>query len=162
DRPGLADPDALRFDASTEHPLWQDVVDAAVSTPSRRSVSLLRAMAAILGEPDVCAAATAGADTLAARGIGEPAWRSQLVIVEPADCWSWEDVGYTVVLTTYRYGDRLHALCVLADMMMGGVAKNALVTSSAEQILGRFPGLEPVPVGCAHRRIAEAYELTYA
>lgn len=162
-KPGLTDPRALRFDASTEHGLWDSVIQAAAGAPSRRSLALLRAAAVLLPDAGVAARAAAAADELAASGLAQPRWAEALSGLEPDSCWAAElGGGYVSVLASYRYGERPHGLCVFIDNAMGGVAKNGFATVEIDGALRQWPDLAPVPAPDAHRLIAEAYELTYA
>lgn len=162
DRPGLSDPDALRFDGGTEHELWQQIVDAAAAVPSRRGLATLRSLASVLPAPEIAAAASARAEEMASTTrLPEPPWLDALAELECERCWAVDEAGYTIVLGSYRYGAEPHGVNVLVDHAMGGVAKDAS-TVDVGKVLQLFPALSPVPVARAHQLMAEGYANTYA
>jgi hypothetical protein len=140
------------------------VIDHAAATPSRRSLALLRAMAALLPDAQAAAQAAAQADVLAADDVPEPPWTRAILDLKPDGCWIADDhaqSGYVTVVCAHRYNGRQHAIAVFIDHMMGGLAKNAFATAKLVELVARI-SLVPAPPAEAHRLVADAYRLVYA
>ncbi|RJQ74342.1 hypothetical protein D5S17_22990 [Pseudonocardiaceae bacterium YIM PH 21723] len=138
------------------------MIGHAVATPSRRGLALLRGMATVLPDETTARAASVAADALVAGGLPEPSWAAALGELKPGDCWHYDatETGHTMVVATYWYGDTQHALSLLIDHMMGGVAKNLIATFEIEKLLASAT-LAPISQDKAHELMAQAYELTY-
>lgn len=136
---------------------WAAVIANAVAVPSRRSLALLRAVAALV--PGSSAAAEADKLT----GVPEPAWTEAITGLELGECWlvdRTEDAAYQTLLCTYSYGDQVHAGVYLIDEQLDGMVKNAFVTrdvTSAKTMLADHGEVEPIDVAEAHRQLGEAY-----
>jgi hypothetical protein len=136
---------------------WAGVIANAAAVPSRRSLALLRAVAAMV--PGSSAAAEA--DKLA--DVPEPAWASAITQLQLDECWLVDqtaDAAYQTLLCTYRYGDQVHAGVYLIDEQLNGSVKNAFVTrdvESAKTMLADHGEVESITAVEAHRQLGEAY-----
>jgi hypothetical protein len=128
---------------------WVELIDHAVSLPSRRNTALLRAMAVLLtGRPGEWAVAFAPpvVDSLGVRG----AWI----------CDRSLDAGYLALLCTYAHGDDEHAMVFLIDEVAGGVIRNAFVTRDvtvAAERMARQGTLDEINPEAAHWLLAKSY-----
>jgi hypothetical protein len=129
---------------------WVELIDHAVTLPSRRNLALLRAMAVLLtGRPGEWAVAFA-----------PPVVDSLRV------CGSWIcdrslDAGYLALLCTYAHGADEHAMVFLVDEVAGGVVRNAFVTRDVVVAAERMAGqgtLEAISPEAAHWLLAKSYD----
>jgi hypothetical protein len=157
DLPQMTDPLEVELTLSSAVPpgvadekFWVELIDHAVSLPSRRNTALLRAMAVLLtGRPGEWAVAFAPpvVDSLGVRG----AWI----------CDRSLDAGYLALLCTYAHGDDEHAMVFLIDEVAGGVIRNAFVTRDvavARERMGRQGALEEINPEAAHWLLAKSYD----
>ena len=162
-KPGLTDPRAMRFDGSTEHELWTGLADAIVAAPTRRGLALLCAMAVVLPDGTIAGTARQRAAQLAGGGLPRPAWADALAGLEPDECWlGSQGPGYPLAVISHRYGSRRHAVVILIDDDMGGVAKNAFQTEDVDRTLAEIGSLRPADPARVHKMIRDAYEAVYA
>jgi hypothetical protein len=156
DLPQITDPLEVELTLSSAVPpgvadekFWVELIDHAVSLPSRRNAALLRAMAVLLtGRPGEWAVAFAPpvVDSLSVRG----AWI----------CDRSLDAGYLALLCTYAHGDDEHAMVFLIDEVAGGVIRNAFVTRDVEvatERMARQGTLEEINPAAAHWLLAKSY-----
>jgi len=156
DLPQTTDPLEVELTLSSAVPpgvadekFWVELIDHAVSLPSRRNAALLRAMAVLLtGRPGEWAVAFAPpvVDSLSVRG----SWI----------CDRSLDAGYLALLCTYAHGDDEHAMVFLIDEVAGGVIRNAFVTRDVVVATDRMSGqgaLEPINPEAAHWLLAKSY-----
>jgi hypothetical protein len=104
------------------------LVAAAEQAGTAEALATLRVLAAV-GTPQLRAAASAGADRLAALGISPPAWAASIGNPSPGQCWSYGDaLGQQEAVTmSFWYAERGHVLSVLLDHLQGGGIKNVWV-----------------------------------
>lgn len=156
DLPQMTDPLEVELTLSSAVPpgvadekFWVELIDHAVSLPSRRNTALLRAMAVLLtGRPGEWAVAFAPpvVDSLGVRG----AWI----------CDRSLDAGYLALLCTYAHGADEHAMVFLIDEVAGGVIRNAFVTRDvtvAADRMARQGTLEEINPEAAHWLLAKSY-----
>jgi hypothetical protein len=101
-----------------------------------------------------------------ARGVPDPPWAGVAGAPEVGDCWHYADVGggQESLTTTFAYGDKPHAVCVLIDHRRGGkikdtwVAKGAGLRAEAENTAGNDPLVvfEMIGAGEARDRLERA------
>jgi hypothetical protein len=135
------------------------LVDHASTQRRPEAIRLLRAMAAVMPEP-YCRQARAGADRLAAEGLEEPAWATELGTARPSEAWlvfdGVDDDGVTVLVGFDAYGSS-HSVGVYVDHNLGGIAKDAFVSGALPEALAvidatREPGVERTAIGLAEAR----------
>jgi hypothetical protein len=157
---------ALSRSAKDESAAMQDMaaalVPAAEAAGTPESLALLRIFAAI-GSPSLRAAAAQAADRVAALGVPEQSWVTDLGLPRVSDCWHYGDIGgrQESVTVSFAYGEKAHALSVLIDHGRGDTIKDVWV-GDAEGLLDKtflaaetdplilFERLDPAE---AHRRL---------
>ncbi len=158
------DESSLTFAGKGEQELWTALIGSAVAVSSRRSLALLRGMAAVLPDHDVASNATAEADKLAAAGIAEPDWAKQVNDLVPGECWIFDDKddsGYVIATGEYSYAGREHAISVFINHLSGGCATNVTASFRTREMRSRMPLAVTVSSAEAHELIQTAYEQTY-
>lgn len=158
------DESSLTFEGKGEQELWTELIDFAVKVPSRRSLALLRGIAAVLPDHDVARNAAAEADKLAATGIAEPGWAQQINDLVPGECWVFDDKdisGYVIATAEYSYAGREHAISVFINHPSGGCATNVTASFHTREMRARMPQAVTVAPVEAHELIQTAYEQTY-
>jgi len=111
-----------------------DVVPALASVERTAALALLLAIGAVLPEPAGSAAATA-ARHLAAAGVPEPAWASELdEPVVAGDCWELTDPFGTgaVLACEFRRGSRSHGAVATVDNLNCGAADQLSLLDGGE------------------------------
>ncbi len=109
------------------------IVAAAEQSGTPEALATLRVLGAV-GSPQLRAAATAGADRLAALGISEPAWATSIGAPTPGPCWSYGDARgqQEAVTMSFWYADRGHVVSVLLDRDQGGGIKNVWIGEAGD------------------------------
>ncbi len=140
---------------------WDVVIEHAVAVPSRRSLALLRALAALLPEP-VAGLARDEADRIT--GVPEPVWGQRITRLTAGECWIADQAagaGHRTLLCTYAYDHEEHAGVFLVDAVRSGAVRNAFVTrdvASATEMLATEVPLSPLDPVDAHTLLAAAYD----
>jgi Domain of unknown function (DUF1841) len=114
------------------------LVGAVERKGGRRALALLRALATVGGTEALRDAALTAADALAAAGVTEPAWASQLGRVEVGDCWRFADIfgDQANLLLEFGYGERRHGLVALVDFNhLGGWIQDLFITAKPAEVL---------------------------
>lgn len=130
------------IDADPETEFGDRLVAQAAGRRSASALALLRVMAE-LGTPRQRAAAAAGADALAARGVTDPSWLPELTAVRHTGSWAHGDVygDQTSVLLAFEGPGRPHGLVVLVHHTLGGIAKDVFVTGDTAGVRADLRGL---------------------
>jgi len=138
--------DAEAFTSSVVGTWWQQpaadafgpaLVSRAHLEADPAAAALLHGLAAI-ADPPLAAAARDALDDLAARGFAPPAWADSIGRARLGDSFTMDDElgDSTQVIMSYAYGDEEpHALVVLVDHNLGGIAKDVWVAASAAELL---------------------------
>jgi hypothetical protein len=118
--------------ASLMAALTGSLVPAAEAAATPESLALLRVLA-VIGSPDLRAAAGQAGARVSAGGVADPPWAVALGAPEVGECWHYADVGgrQESLTMTFAYGDRSHAVSVLIDHARGGKIKDAWVAKAA-------------------------------
>lgn len=130
-------------DADVEEVIGEGLVDYASEAATPAALALLTGIAA-LGTPRQAAKAEAAAHRMIDDGVARPAWATRLDAVRPGDCHVTQDVygDRDEVVCTFSYAsstadEETHALIVVVDHNMGGLARDAWVTSKVDTLLTR-------------------------
>ena len=121
------------------------ILDHCERSRTRESLALLAGLAAVASSP-VAERASAGADRLRSMGVADARWVSSAGPTEFAGAWLLtHPLGDQdgVLLSFRRAGDPDHAFNVVVDHNLGGIAKDAVCTGSAEQVLALWSREEP-------------------
>ncbi len=112
------------------------VVRYAKEQRSPLGLLVLSTLAVIAPLPDVRAAAAAAAQSLTDRGVRQPA-ATGIGEVTVGRCWVAADVygDQADVVAEFAYGDERHALVVLVDHNLGGIAKDAFSVDDVDATL---------------------------
>jgi hypothetical protein len=104
------------------------LVPAAEAAATPDSLAVLRIFA-VIGPPELRAAAGQAADRVAALGVPDQPWADGLGLPRVSECWHYGDVGgrQESVTVSFAYGDKEHALSVLIDHGRGGKIKDVWV-----------------------------------
>jgi hypothetical protein len=118
--------------ASLMATLTGSLVPAAEAAATPESLALLRVLA-VIGSPDLRAAAGQAGARVSAGGVADPPWAVALGSPQVGECWHYADVGgrQESLTVTFAYGDRSHAVSVLIDHGRGGKIKDAWVAKAA-------------------------------
>ncbi|TQS43283.1 hypothetical protein [Cryptosporangium phraense] len=128
----------------------------------------LTALGAIAGSGSARRAALAAADRL---GEPRPRWAAAVDEITSGECWHYGDVygDQETILCAFRRGETEHAMLVLIDYTLGGIAKDVFFTEAVagsladlQYELGSTPVafLEPIEPGVARRRLQRAFRTT--
>lgn len=136
-------------DGDVEEVIGEALVDHAARSGDPEALALLTGIAE-LGTPGQRSKAASAARELAATGVRRPPWAQRIGRVRSGECWVSRDVygDQDTIITTFRHegpqdeagheaGDEAHALIVLVDYNLGGMAKDAWCTSKVETLLDR-------------------------
>lgn len=127
-------------DGDVEEVIGEALVDHAAQSGTPEALALLTGIAE-LGTPGQASKAASAAREVAARGVRRPPWAGDIGRVGSGECWVSRDVygDQDTVIATFLYepADELHALIVLVDYNLGGMAKDAWCTSKVETLLER-------------------------
>ncbi len=124
-------------DADVEELLGEGLVDHASRTGTPAALALLSGIA-YLGTPRQATAAEKAALDLMKDDVARPAWAQRVGAVITGECWVSKDVygDQDSIICTFSYdGDEPHALVVLIDYNLGGMAKDAWVSSQVEALV---------------------------
>jgi hypothetical protein len=93
------------------------------------ALTMLRVLA-MVGPPEVRAAAAGAADRLVSAGLTDPPWVTGLGRPRVGRCFGYADVrgAQEVIGITFAYGSKQHALSVLIDHDLGGGIKDCFPT----------------------------------
>jgi len=96
---------------------------------------VLRALAVVSPSQEVRDAAAAAAHSLVVRGVRQAPAVARIGRVRAGRCWVQEDAygDQTTVVCEYSYGDQRHAVCVLVDHNLGGIAKQAFFVDEVDE-----------------------------
>lgn len=133
----------------------------------------LIALGSLAGTSGGRRSATAAADRLAALGAPRPAWAPAVDDVTSGECWHYGDVfgDQETILCAFRRGAGEHAMLVLIDHTLGGIAKDVFFTEAVADSLADLQYelaatpvafLEPIEPAAARRRLQRAFALTDA
>lgn len=122
-------------DVEADQALSLGLVEYAAEQHTPLALALLRTFAAISPDEPVRQLAAARAERLAGRGVREPRWPVPVGAVEWGRCWVNEDVygDQTSVICEYAYGEERHAIVVLVDHNLFGIAKSAFPVDQVDQ-----------------------------
>lgn len=124
------------IDTDPEVVFGETLVEIAQREGSPAAQALLRGLAAIGTDRQRTRAATAAA-VLATRGVAEPSWADGVDPPTMTGCWAYSDVygDQTSLLLGFERDGAPHALVVLVDQTLGGIAKDAFVIEGPDQVL---------------------------
>lgn len=125
------------IDADIEEVLGEALVAEAARRRTAESLTLLTAIASVAGGRLAIKAAT-GAQTLDQVGVTGPAWLAQIGRATPVACYrTWDIAGDAFsVISLFAYdGEPPHAVCVLVDRNLGGMAKDAWLTEAGREVV---------------------------
>jgi Plasmid pRiA4b ORF-3-like protein len=122
-------------DAEADEALSLGLVEYAAEQHTPLALALLRTFAVVSPDEAVRRMAAALAERLAGRGVREPHWPAPVGAVECGRCWVNEDVygDQTSVICEYAYGEERHAIVVLVDHNLFGIAKSAFPVDRVDQ-----------------------------
>ena len=122
------------------------LVPAAEEAATPESLALLRIFSA-LGSSELRKAANDSAERLAASGIPDRPWATELGAPKTGECWHYSDVNgqQESVTMTFAYGERVHALSVLIDHHRGGKLRDAWASDAAGLLDKTFMAAETDP-----------------
>jgi len=121
----------------------------APGTGTVQALAMLRVLA-VVGPPEVRAAARAAGDTMVAGGLADLPWVRGLGSPRPGPCFGYEDdlrIQQSLVIS-FAYGRQRHALVVLIDHDLGGGVKDCFVGDSPNWLraqyrqAGQAPGIQ--------------------
>ncbi len=113
------------------------LVSRAQQAATPEAAALLRGLAAV-GEPALAEAAQHGLDQLAGLGHATPPWSDQVGRAGVRQCFTFdEEFGdATQVIMSFAYADEPpHALVVLVDHSLGGIAKDIWAAGEAADLM---------------------------
>lgn len=96
---------------------------------------------AMVAEGRLSVKAATAAQTLDQVGVTGPSWLTQVGHAEPVACYRTWDVsgdGVSVIGVFAHAGEPPHAVCVLIDRNLGGLAKDAWVTADGQEVVDRY------------------------
>lgn len=101
------------------------------------ALALVRVLAAIAPREEDRIAAARVALELGGRGVAEAPWAHVVGQVAAGRCWAHRDIfgDQTSLFCEFAYGRRRHALVVLIDHNLGGIAKDAFITDEPARAL---------------------------
>jgi hypothetical protein len=108
---------------------------------------------------------------LAAQGVPRPRWADAVDALRVGECWRYGDVfgDQETILCSFDRQEREHAMLVLIDHTLGGLAKDVFFTNAAgssvdhlrEELAGTpVAFLEPIEPTAARRRLQRAFTAT--
>jgi hypothetical protein len=124
-------------DGDVEEVIGEALVDHAARAGTPAALALLTGMA-YLGTTRQAAKAERAALGLMDRGVARPGWADRVGMVAPAECHVSRDVygDQDSIVCTYTYGgEERHALVILVDHNMGGMVRDAWVSSQVDRLL---------------------------
>ncbi|MQA88516.1 MAG: hypothetical protein GEV03_28865 [Streptosporangiales bacterium] len=124
-------------DADVEEVLGEALVDHAAQANTPAALALLTGIA-YLGTHGQSAKAEQAALALIDQGVARPRWADQVGAVAADDCWTSKDVygDQETAICTFSYrGEERHALVALVDYNLGGMMKDAWVSSEVDKLL---------------------------
>jgi hypothetical protein len=123
--------------ADIEELVGEGLVSYAADQGSPAALALLSGVAC-LGTPRQAAQAEQAALVLMDRGVARPAWAEHVGAVEAAECYvnsdAYGDRDEVVCVFSYA-GQEEHALVVVVDYNVGGLARDGWVTSQVAKLL---------------------------
>jgi hypothetical protein len=159
-------------------------VDAWIAAAEGSSIDRQAAMAALTllatmaGSSSTRRSASAAADRIAADrsttdGQSRPQWATAVEDISAGECWHYGDVfgDQETILCAFRRGGGEHAMLVLVDHTLGGIAKDVFFTQAVADSLADLQYelaatpvafLEPIEPAVARRRLQRAFALTDA
>jgi hypothetical protein len=120
-----------------EQILGEGLVDYAAKAGTPAALTLLVSVA-YLGTARQAAKAEGAALALMESDVARPQWADRVGAVKPAGCYVSRDVygDQDTVVCTFAYnGQDTHALVVVVDYNMGGMARDAWVSSQVDKLL---------------------------
>lgn len=129
-------------DGDVEEVIGEALVEHAARSHDPAALALLTGIAR-MGTPGQAAKAQTAAGRLGAQGVRRPPWSGRIGRVVPRECWVSRDVfgDQESLICTFRHRDTsesedaVHALVVLLDYNLGGMAKDAWCTSKVDTLL---------------------------
>ncbi|MGH8993470.1 MAG: hypothetical protein ACRDZ7_18330 [Acidimicrobiia bacterium] len=129
------------------------------------AAATLWALAGVVPSRLATKARTAAA-SLERSGIAAPAWAGEVGRSRPTEAWLGRDVygDQEIVIVGFAYaGGDEHAVCLLVDHNLAGMAKDAYLTDGLATTLARWRdaealgiALEPIPLAAAAARLEDA------
>ena len=152
--------------AEIEEIVGQGLIAYAAEQGSPAALALLSGIAC-LGTPHQAASAEEAALTLMENGVARPGWAEHVGAVVAAECYlnsdSYGDRDEVVCVFSYA-GQEQHALVVVVDYNVGGMARDGWVTSQVAKLLdycGQGPStFAPVQPPQARRLLESALAAT--
>jgi len=151
---------------------WIGAALGSVDDP-RAALTALTALSTMAGSVAHRRSAAAAADRLAASGVPRPRWATAVDDLSAGECWHYGDVfgDQETILCAFGRGESEHAMLVLVDHTLGGIAKDAFFTDAVAGSLADLQYelaatpvafLEPIEPSAARRRLQRAFALTDA
>jgi hypothetical protein len=160
-------------EGDVEEVIGEALVGHAARAGTPAALALLTGMA-YLGTTRQAAKAERAALGLMDRGVARPGWADRVGMVAPAECHVSRDVygDQDSLVCTYTYGgEERHALVILVDHNMGGMVRDAWVSSQVDRLLehcrveGRDNPLmrfEPLAPAATRALLETALDVTHA
>lgn len=129
-------------DSDVEELLGESLIDYAARLATPESVALLAGIA-YLGTSRQSAKAESAALRLIEQGVARPSWAERVGAVKRGECYSSRDLygDREEVVATFTYtGYGPHALVIVIDYNMGGLARDAWATTRVDELLDRCRG----------------------
>ncbi|GAA0271048.1 hypothetical protein [Cryptosporangium japonicum] len=138
------------------------------ATAPDAGMAALTVLGMLAGSSPMRRAASAAAERL---GVAPPPWAAEAV--SAGECWHYGDVfgDQETILCAFRRGRTEHAMLVLVDHTLGGIAKDVFFTQAVADSLADLQYelaatpvafLEPIEPAVARRRLQRAFALTDA
>jgi hypothetical protein len=124
-------------EGDVEEVIGEALVDHAARAGTPAALALLTGMA-YLGTTRQAAKSERAALELMDRGVARPGWADRVGMVAAAECYASRDVygDQDSVICTFTYGgEERHALVILVDHNMGGMVRDAWVSSQVDRLL---------------------------
>lgn len=123
-------------DVGPEVVIGEGFIDYAERSGTAAALAMLRVIA-VLGTDRQRPKADAAADRLAARGVPDAAWASELGGLRVTGCWAYGDIygDQTSVLLGFERAGQRHSVIVVVEHNMGEIATDAFIADPLEQVL---------------------------
>ncbi|WP_073253739.1 hypothetical protein [Cryptosporangium aurantiacum] len=150
---------------------WVAAAEAVDGTDRPAALTALTALSRIASSASARRTAAAAADRIAATGVPRPRWATAVDDLSAGECWHYGDVfgDQETILCAFRRGPNEHAMLVLIDHTLGGIAKDVFFTEAVAGSLADLQYelaatpvafLEPIEPAAARRRLQQAFTIT--
>ena len=160
-------------DPAAEETFVDAWIAAAAADEQPAALAALTVLSTMAGSVADRRSAAAAAERMAASGVPRPRWATAVDDLSAGECWHYGDVfgDQETILCAFRRGEAEHAMLVLVDHTLGGIAKDAFFTDAVAGSLADLQYelaatpvafLEPIEPATARRRLQRAFAITDA